>query len=102
MPQWDSLVIKISFRIQYLSGSANYYILIETPPYEFVIFTSPLFFPERYRDLFAFQYRPKEGELVKQSSGWALYDGGSEYGRMGVPNQYWRLTTLNQHYEVCV
>ena len=57
-------------------------------------------FTESYRDLFAFQYCPKEGEVVKQSSGWALYDAGSEYMRMGVPNEYWRATTLNEKYEV--
>ncbi len=74
-------------------------------------FHSPFSFPssrpfhlpshaERYRDLYAFQYRPKDGELVKQSSGWALYDAGSEYSRMGVPNQHWKATALNENYEV--
>ena len=59
-----------------------------------------LFLAESYRDLFAFQYRPKESEVVKQSSGWALYDPSSEYSRMGVPNEHWRATSLNEKYEV--
>lgn len=57
--------------------------------------------PETYKDLFAFQYRPKESELIKQSSGWALYDSGSEYSRMSVPNEHWRATDLNEKYELC-
>ena len=38
--------------------------------------------------------------MVKQSSGWALYDAGSEYSRMGVPNECWTFTNLNEKYEV--
>ena len=55
---------------------------------------------ENYSDLFAYQYKPKEGDIVKQSSGWALFDSQSEYGRMGVPNKHWRPTSLNSNYEV--
>jgi len=55
---------------------------------------------DHYRDLYAFVYTPKEGEVVKRSSGWALYDPGSEYSRMGVPNEHWRYTNLNEKYEV--
>lgn len=58
--------------------------------------------PEHYGDLYAYQYKPKDGEIVKQSSGWALFDCSSEYGRMGVPNQYWKATNLNDNYEVHV
>lgn len=39
--------------------------------------------------------------MVKQSSGWALFDIGSEYNRMGVPNSHWIVTDLNERYEVC-
>ena len=56
---------------------------------------------EKYSELYAFHYKPKEGELVKQSSGWALFDSQNEYSRMGVPNELWRSTSLNSEYEVC-
>lgn len=56
---------------------------------------------EKYSQLYAFHYKPKEGELVKQSSGWALFDSQNEYSRMGVPNELWRSTSLNYDYEVC-
>ena len=59
-----------------------------------------------YKDLYAFQFRPKEGEHVKQTSGWALFDSQSEYGRMGLPNEHWRHDAINTNYEagptVCV
>ena len=55
---------------------------------------------ESYSQLFAYQYKPKHGEMVKRSSGWALYDSASEYHRMGVPNKYWKDTTINANYEV--
>ena len=57
---------------------------------------------EKYSQLYAFHYKPKEGELVKQSSGWALFDSQNEYSRMGVPNELWRSTSLNYDYEVCI
>ena len=57
---------------------------------------------EKYSELYAFHYRPKEGEMVKQSSGWALFDSQNEYSRMGVPNELWRSTSLNYEYEVCI
>ena len=37
---------------------------------------------------------------LKQSSGWALYDSQGEYGRMGLPNAYWKHTSINMNYEV--
>ena len=55
---------------------------------------------EKYSDLYAFHYQPKEGEMVKQSSGWALFDSQNEYSRMGLPNDLWRSTSLNSDYEV--
>ena len=55
---------------------------------------------ESYSQLFAYQYKPKHGEMVKRSSGWALYDSASEYHRMGVPNKYWKDTTINANFEV--
>lgn len=55
---------------------------------------------DTYEELYAYQYRPKPSENLRQSSGWALYDPLNEYGRMGVPNELWTHTTLNRNYEV--
>lgn len=57
---------------------------------------------DTYEELYAYQYRPKPSENLRQSSGWALYDPLNEYGRMGVPNELWTHTTLNRNYEVCI
>lgn len=32
--------------------------------------------------------------------GWAIYDAEEEYKRMGVPCDEWRMTTINESYEV--
>lgn len=56
-------------------------------------------FLDKYEDLFAFQYKPNT-EGIPQSRGWNLYDAAVEYGRMGVPNEYWKQTALNQNYDV--
>jgi len=55
---------------------------------------------ESYSQLYAYQYKPSQGEMVKQSSGWALYDSQSEYERMGLPNEHWKHTSINTSYEV--
>ena len=54
---------------------------------------------ELYSELYAYQYRP-DSCMVKQSSGWMLYDASVEYKRMGVPNEHWQATDLNYNYEV--
>lgn len=45
---------------------------------------------------FAFEYRE-----VFQDNGWKVYDPISEYRRQGVPNDSWRITRANEHYELC-
>lgn len=57
--------------------------------------------PESFSQLYAFQYRPKGLEVMKQTSGWALYDSQGEYGRMGLPNPHWKHTSINLNYELC-
>lgn len=56
--------------------------------------------PEVYGELYAFQYRP-DSSTLKQRSGWMVYDAEAEYRRMGVPNEHWTATKLNENYEVC-
>ncbi|XP_069495283.1 phosphatidylinositol-3,5-bisphosphate 3-phosphatase MTMR2 isoform X2 [Ambystoma mexicanum] len=46
--------------------------------------------------LFAFEYKE-----VFQDNGWKVYDPILEYRRQGVPNDSWRITKINERYELC-
>ncbi|KAJ8256742.1 hypothetical protein COCON_G00188940 [Conger conger] len=47
-------------------------------------------------EMFAFQY-----ELTFPESGWKVYDPLAEYKRQGLPNESWRITKVNDQYELC-
>ncbi|KAI1893966.1 hypothetical protein AGOR_G00129100 [Albula goreensis] len=47
-------------------------------------------------EIFAFQY----GQIFPES-GWKVYDPITEYRRQGLPNESWRITKVNDHYELC-
>jgi len=51
-------------------------------------------------DLYAFHYTASDVESSKQREGWNLFDLKSEYLRMGVPNENWVVSNINQTYEV--
>lgn len=54
-------------------------------------------FPHSYkRQLFAFDYK---GDY--KSDGWSVYDVKGEFRRQGVPNDMWRIATVNHKYELC-
>ncbi|XP_053555130.1 myotubularin [Bombina bombina] len=46
--------------------------------------------------LFAFQNEEKFSE-----NGWQVYDAMSEFRRQGLPNNQWRVTFINERYELC-
>ncbi|XP_039633467.1 myotubularin-related protein 2 isoform X2 [Perca fluviatilis] len=46
--------------------------------------------------IFAFEY----GQVFPEN-GWKVYDAVSEYKRQGIPNESWRISKVNDHYEVC-
>uniref|UniRef100_A0A8C5HUC9 Phosphatidylinositol-3,5-bisphosphate 3-phosphatase MTMR2 n=1 Tax=Gouania willdenowi TaxID=441366 RepID=A0A8C5HUC9_GOUWI len=46
--------------------------------------------------IFAFEY----GQVFPEN-GWKVYDAVSEYRRQGIPNESWRITKVNDHYEMC-
>ncbi|GLD46954.1 myotubularin-related protein 2 [Lates japonicus] len=46
--------------------------------------------------IFAFEY----GQVFPEN-GWKVYDAVSEYKRQGIPNESWRITKINDHYEMC-
>lgn len=59
---------------------------------------SQLCFTADIEKLYAFVYASADG--MEKSYGWDLYDTRSEYLRMGVPNQLWTLSSLNNKFEV--
>ncbi|XP_074160565.1 phosphatidylinositol-3,5-bisphosphate 3-phosphatase MTMR2 isoform X4 [Sminthopsis crassicaudata] len=46
--------------------------------------------------LFAFEYKE-----IFSENGWKLYDPLLEYRRQGIPNESWRITKINERYELC-
>lgn len=55
---------------------------------------------EKYEHLCAFQPPPYWEQ--PRHSGWVMYDAVGEYARMGIPNQHWVMSDLNDNYEVGV
>lgn len=55
--------------------------------------------PEKHEQLCAFQPPPYWEQ--PRHSGWVMYDAVGEYARMGIPNQQWVMSTLNENYELC-
>ncbi|KAJ8367980.1 hypothetical protein SKAU_G00080080 [Synaphobranchus kaupii] len=47
-------------------------------------------------EMFAFQYG-----LTFPENGWKVYDPLAEYKRQGLPNESWRITKVNDQYELC-
>lgn len=45
--------------------------------------------------LFAFSYTEKPSE-----NGWNVYKPLEEYSRMGVPNESWRVSRINENYQL--
>uniref|UniRef100_A0A4W3J848 Phosphatidylinositol-3,5-bisphosphate 3-phosphatase MTMR2 n=1 Tax=Callorhinchus milii TaxID=7868 RepID=A0A4W3J848_CALMI len=46
--------------------------------------------------LFAYEYSETFPE-----DGWKIYDALAEYKRMGLPNESWKITRINENYELC-
>ncbi|XP_006627902.3 myotubularin-related protein 2 [Lepisosteus oculatus] len=46
--------------------------------------------------IFAYEY-----EQLFPENGWKVYDAIVEYKRQGLPNESWRITKVNDHYELC-
>ncbi|XP_053564569.1 myotubularin-related protein 2 isoform X2 [Bombina bombina] len=46
--------------------------------------------------VFAFEYKE-----IFPENGWKVYDPILEYRRQGIPNESWRITRINDRYELC-
>ncbi|XP_038630603.1 myotubularin-related protein 8 isoform X1 [Scyliorhinus canicula] len=56
--------------------------------------------PVLFEELYAFSYNPKQNEMDR-GMGWKMLDIREEFQRMGVPNEYWEQTDVNEGYETC-
>ncbi|BFZ14881.1 hypothetical protein BsWGS_17920 [Bradybaena similaris] len=48
-------------------------------------------------NFFAFEFKEKYG----QENGWNIFDPVKEFKRMSVPNESWRITKVNENYQLC-
>ena len=54
-------------------------------------------FPLSHRmGLFAFEFKEEYPE-----NGWTMYEPVAELKRQGLPNESWRITKLNENYDIC-
>ncbi|XP_033123580.1 myotubularin-related protein 6-like [Anneissia japonica] len=56
--------------------------------------------PGRLEDLYAFHYKSASID-TPISEGWDVLDMESEYARMGIPNENWHRTKINENYQIC-
>ncbi|CAB4064923.1 MTMR1_2 [Lepeophtheirus salmonis] len=42
-----------------------------------------------------------EGRDYRFDDGWRVYDPVSEYRRQGLPNEAWKISRINENYEIC-
>ncbi|XP_068103633.1 myotubularin-related protein 8 [Hyperolius riggenbachi] len=56
--------------------------------------------PVKYDELYAFSYNPKSDQDERLMD-WKLIDLKMEYMRMGIPNDYWVLSDINEDFKVC-
>ncbi|XP_062506566.1 myotubularin-related protein 8-like isoform X2 [Corticium candelabrum] len=56
--------------------------------------------PNSYNDLYAFHYSPHEKKFSREN-GWSIFHHKKEFGRMGIPNDYWHYSPLNENYKLC-
>ena len=54
---------------------------------------------DSYNDLYAFHYSPHEKKFSREN-GWSIFHHKKEFGRMGIPNDYWHYSPLNENYKV--
>lgn len=56
--------------------------------------------PVKYEELYAFSYNPKSDQDERLMD-WKLIDLKMEYTRMGIPNDYWVFSDLNEDFKIC-
>ncbi|XP_077332108.1 phosphatidylinositol-3,5-bisphosphate 3-phosphatase MTMR8 isoform X2 [Lithobates pipiens] len=56
--------------------------------------------PVKYEELYAFSYNPKSDQEERLMD-WKLIDLKMEYTRMGIPNDYWVFSDLNEDFKIC-
>uniref|UniRef100_A0AAQ5XSI9 Myotubularin phosphatase domain-containing protein n=1 Tax=Amphiprion ocellaris TaxID=80972 RepID=A0AAQ5XSI9_AMPOC len=56
--------------------------------------------PEKYSELYCLSFNPSVNKEEREAS-WSFIDLMADYKRMGVPNNLWVSTTVNNEYRVC-
>uniref|UniRef100_A0A4W4EQL4 Myotubularin related protein 8 n=1 Tax=Electrophorus electricus TaxID=8005 RepID=A0A4W4EQL4_ELEEL len=51
-------------------------------------------------ELYAFLYNPNQTEAERRD-GWDLIDMATDFSRMGLPNEFWDISSINSSYELC-
>lgn len=54
---------------------------------------------ESFAELYCFSYKPNVDEEERRQE-WDFLEVKADYSRMGLPNSMWKLSSINQHYEV--
>ena len=52
-----------------------------------------------YDGLYAFHYSPQTKKFDR-ATGWDVFSPEKEFARMGIPNDSWRYSSLNEGYKV--
>lgn len=61
-----------------------------------------VYLPNRYEDSFAFRFASEYQKLVELSTnGWKIYNAKKELERILNNDPQWRISSLNQNYELC-
>ncbi|TRY87893.1 hypothetical protein DNTS_010192 [Danionella cerebrum] len=56
--------------------------------------------PVKEEELYAFLYNPSQSE-EKRRLGWELISVENDFKRMGLSNECWEISLLNENYEIC-
>ncbi|XP_062506797.1 myotubularin-related protein 6-like [Corticium candelabrum] len=56
--------------------------------------------PNSYDEIYAFHYSLQEKKFSRED-GRSIFHHDKEFGRMGIPNDYWHYSPLNENYKLC-
>ncbi|XP_072287102.1 phosphatidylinositol-3,5-bisphosphate 3-phosphatase MTMR8-like isoform X2 [Pyxicephalus adspersus] len=79
---------------------AHFVILRERDCHEVYTSLLKLSQPVKYEELYAFSYNPKS-DHEERLMDWKLIDLKMEYMRMGIPNDFWTFSDINEDFKVC-
>jgi len=80
-----------------------------TDPRNQILHHLSLFTPEKKENIFAYQHYkvcvtekvPSAKDGVCNNYGYVRYNYEAEFKRLGLPNNYWKISDINKNYELC-